>query len=153
MKRRDFVKAFAASAASITLARANGSEKVIETFQISDIRNEHISTNSSDIDFVNFDDPMSKRVHLVLSKDLSRFRSFAHTQVVAKNISFMDFIYISRVEQLYGYKRGSQVIGLEDYWLNREYDKIAHIVYIREYQVFNPYRYFNNIALKTKEHR
>ena len=142
MKRRDFIKAFSGAAATVasatTLASINGSEKIIETFQTSDIK--------SEIELTQCPRAKAFRYHTsyvpVLSYNHEELHHYQYRNIDMIKREKVKFYRITNVSQIRGLRRGSIVLGLFDYW-KKAPDDVMEQIHLRNLIIVNGNVFWN----------
>ena len=144
MNRRNFIKSFSAIAASVPIASAlantKGVEPIIETFQMSDIEPEVISSIKHIHENFKIGQPI-----LVLAKNYSRFSYFIREYHPERLRDKQNIRYVNDYMNILGYERGMKIIGLYEYWEHPNINNILRHVHLREMIIMNPDRYFKEI--------
>ena len=149
MNRRNFIKSFSAIAASVPIASAlantKGVEPIIETFQMSDIDQEVISSiKYAPEAIVNRNLEIGQPI-LVLAKNYSRFSNFIREHRFEQLRSIKNIIYVNDYMNILGYERGMKIIGLYEYWEHPNINDILRHTYLREMSILNPDKFFKEI--------
>jgi len=160
MNRRKFIKSFGAITASVPIATAlantSGAEKVIETFQMSDIEDEVIDLNELGVENFNVDFARDngsyvafKTPTFILTPTLNTFSNFINECPKKYGITIHKPVPIFKKEHLLGIGRDARFIGLYQWWIgggNRD-GRLQEILHIKESIVLSPGQYFRSIHL------
>jgi len=178
MNRRTFIKSFAIVGSSIpiatSLANVKGVDKVIETFQLSDIepiaranlaytKEENSGTINYDFNTDNivsgtFDfEPNEmnfkngKNIYC-LCKDFDSFQDlfFNIKNKMQENRFIYDLdkniVWLDIPEKVMGIKIHSNIIGDYNYWLNPENNEIMRQLYLKDVEILTPAKIFRVIG-------
>lgn len=161
MKRRDFIKSFAAASAAVPLASAlagvNGSEKVIETFHMGDVAKE--ADNSG---WINFESTpqykgnrnifnelnYSNKYYYFLCYDRHQLEYFVKENIdyfKIRGIKTTQIRAVTRQQDLIGL-RGTQLIGLFDYWRTAS-QEVMEMIMARDMTIITPNVFFETSGL------
>lgn len=175
MKRRDFIKSFAAASAAVPLASAlagvSGSEKVIETFHMGDVAKE--ADNSGWINFesgdgVNLNDMYfestpqykgnrnifnelnySNKYYYFLCYDRHQLEYFVKENIdyfKIRGIKTTQVRAVTRQQDLSGLSTGTQLIGLFDYWRTAS-QEVMGMIMTRDMTIITPNVFFGTSGL------
>jgi len=159
MNRRDFIKAFSKTAIALPLAaqlvQAEDSKPIIETFQNIPDKSVLLAKKETEFDsepfnlndygkVSNVQSNIIQHRTLFLAYNYKSYKDFIHSTPFLPSNS----VYIDRKEKMFGYKRGSTIIGLNGYWFHPNINEIMEIIHVRDMSIITPHRYFqlNNIV-------
>lgn len=164
MKRRDFIKGFAAVSAAVPLASAlantKGAESVIKTYQMKDVEalselkytpeSVYINYKERTIDLIETN-PIGACPVYVMAFSHERFQRWVHEAKLETEeecddyLSIFEFRYVNDRHRLFGLPRHLQVIGLWEYWLNPRHPYIMQEISVRDMEIVTSNKLFTAI--------
>lgn len=166
MKRRDFIKGFAAVSAAVPLASAlantKGAESVIKTYQMKDVKTlSEMKYTPETVSIVSPRKGYTETIETptviglcpvyVMAFSHERFQRWVHDAKLETEEEYSDYLskfefrYVNDRHRLFGLPIHLQVIGLWEYWLNPRHAQIMEAISVRSMEIVTSDKLFTAI--------